>query len=216
MSTLEVQASVRVDMGKGASRRLRHANQFPAVIYGNKQDAVSLTIQHNKFLHLLEDEAFYSSILNIVIDDKKEKVILKDLQRHPYKQQVLHADFQRVSSASIIEMSVPLHFTNEDNCIGAKQDGGNIFHTLNEISIKCAAQDLPEYIEIDMTDVQLGQTLHLTDVTLPENVSLADTEVSKESDNDLPVVMVVKPKGADEDNVASEDVVSDSEEESKE
>ena len=202
MSTLEVQATVRNDMGKGASRRLRHAEQFPAVVYGNSQDAISLTIDHKSFMHKLEDEAFYSSVLNLVIDDKSEKVVLKDLQRHAYKQHILHADFQRVSDDSILDMSVPLHFTNEDNCAGVKQDGGNILHPLNEVHIKCAAKDLPEYIEVDMTDVHIGQTLHLTDIVLPENVNLYE-DLNNDSDNDLPVVMVVKPKGSDSDTDSS-------------
>ena len=144
-----VKATRRDDLGKGASRRLRHAGQVPAVVYGGHAEPVSLTLLHKDLWHSLENEAFYSHILDLDIDGKVEKVVLRDLQRHPYKSIVMHADFQRVSADEVMHASVPLHFINEATSVGAKK-GGMVSHLATEVEIICLPADLPEFVEVDL------------------------------------------------------------------
>jgi large subunit ribosomal protein L25 len=190
--TFELNAEVRTDVGKGASRRLRHANKIPAVIYGGDKDPVSLTMDHDKLFHALDNEAFYSHILTINVDGKGEKAILRDLQRHPSKPTVMHADFQRVSATEKIHMNVPLHFENEDTAVGVKDQGGLISHNATDVEVLCLAQNLPEYITVDVAGLELGHSLHLSDITLPEGVEL----VQLSHDHDLAVVTIHKPRAA--------------------
>ncbi len=166
-------AEVRTDLGKGASRRLRHANKVPAIIYGAGKEPMSITLEHHKLIHNLENEAFYSHILTIDVDGKSEKAVLKDLQRHPAKLQILHADFLRVSEAEKLKMHVPLHFINEEAAPGVKA-GGVLTHNLTEVEIQCLPSKLPEYLEVDMAGVEMEQIIHLTDIKLPEGVELVE------------------------------------------
>jgi large subunit ribosomal protein L25 len=159
--------------GKGASRRLRNAGKIPAILYGGHKDPVSLQLNANEMAKHLEQEAFYSHILTLSCEGQTEKVVLKDMQRHPYKVQVLHVDLLRVDEHEKLSMRVPLHFVNEDKCIGVKQEGGAISHLLTEVDIECLPKDLPEFIEVDVSEVHVGQTLHLGDLTLPSGVELA-------------------------------------------
>lgn len=192
-----LQGELRSDLGKGSSRRLRREeNKVPAIIYGEKQDPKSISLFHNKLIKALENEAFYSSVFSIEIDGKKEDVILKDLHRHPYKQQILHADLLRISKTSVITKLVPIHFLNEDISKGVKL-GGNISHSMPEVEVRCLASDLPSFIEINMEKVGVEETLHLSDLVLPKGVELT-TDISDKSLN-LPIVTIHAVKKEDND-----------------
>lgn len=172
MQQFEINAELREDVGKGASRRLRTTGKFPGIVYGAKEDAVSITLTHNEIMHQLEHEAFFSHILTLTIGKQSEKVVLKDLQRHPFKAQLLHIDFQRIDEKQKLTMRVPLHFINAQQCVGVKQGGGVISHVMTEIEISCLPKDLPEFIEVDLLNIELGETVHLGDLTLPEGVEI--------------------------------------------
>jgi large subunit ribosomal protein L25 len=192
-------------MGKGASRRLRRlADLVPAIIYGGKKDPQPLTLVRKDLEKALENEAFYSQVLTIKVGKSKEKAILKDLQRHPAKDSVMHADFMRVDDKVMIKVHVPIHFLNEDTCHGVKVQGGMIQHQTTDIEIQCLPADIPEYIEVDMLAVETGQIVHLSDVTLPANVTSMALALGE--DHDLAVASVIAPKGHDEElDEAAED-----------
>ena len=213
----ELSASVRTDLGKGASRRLRRLNnEIPAVLYGGEKKPVSLTIAHKDIAKALENEAFFSHIITLNIDSKKEKVVIKALQRHPAKPFIMHADFQRVSMDKELHVKVPIHFINEDRCVGVKLGGGIIQRTLNEIEVTCLPKDLPEYIEVDMLEVDLNGSVHLSEITLPEGV--VSVALSHGEGSDLSVASVQLPRGvADEDELeAAEGEEGEAEDESAE
>jgi len=208
--TFELDAEVRTDMGKGASRRLRHANKIPAIMYGGG-DPVSLTLEHNKIMHALENEAFYSHILTINIDGKPEKAVLRDLQRHPAKPTILHADFQRVNMKEKLHMHVPLHFINEDIAPGVKDEGGLIQHNVVEVEVSCLPTDLPEYIEVDVAELTMGNSLHLSDIKVADGVELV--QLAHGESHDLPVVSIHKPRAVVE---VEDEVVADAGEDAAE
>ncbi len=196
----EVHAELREDMGKGASRRLRRlADQVPAILYGGDQPPTPLAVIRKDLEHALENEAFYSHVLTLHVGNKKEKAILKDLQRHPAKDYVMHADFMRVSDKVAIKVNVPIHFLNEESCHGVKMEGGIIQHQETDIEVSCLPADIPEFIEVDMADVHTGQIVHLSDVTLPAGVTSVALALGE--DHDLAIASVIAPKGgaADED-----------------
>ena len=168
----EVQAELREDMGKGASRRLRRlADKVPAIIYGGDKEPQSLTLIRKDIEKSLENEAFYSHVLAVNVAGDVQKAILKDLQRHPAKDTVMHADFLRVDDKVAIKVNVPIHFLNEETCHGVKMQGGMIQHQATDIEVSCLPADIPEYIEVDMLEVETGQIVHLSDVTLPAGVT---------------------------------------------
>jgi large subunit ribosomal protein L25 len=181
----QVQAEPRSDAGKGASRRLRRAGQVPAIVYGAHQEPEMISLSHNEMIQHLEHEAFYSHLLTLKMGNKVQSVVLKALQRHPAKPFILHADFQRVQADEKLRMTVPIHFLNEANCMGVKLGGGVVSHSLNEIEISCLPKDLPEYIAIDLVDLELGDIIHLSEVPLPAGVELAQAP-----DPDVPVVVI--------------------------
>ncbi len=191
MNEFEIVAESRTDVGKGASRRLRRTGKVPGIVYGSDSDAAMITLAHNEVFHHLEREAFYSHILNLNIDGKKEKVVLKDLQRHVYKSEILHVDFLRVSAKEKLTMNIPLHYLNEEQCIGVKA-GGVISHVMTELEIQCLPKDLPEYIEIDMLEVELDATIHLGQLTIPEGVEIYS--LTHGGDDSLTVAAVHTPK----------------------
>lgn len=195
MSNLfELAAVVRQDKGKGASRRLRRLDQLvPGIIYGGEKEPVLLSLKENEVRKALQNEAFYSHILTINVDGKKEKAILKDLQRHPAKPMIYHMDFLRVSGKEAITMHVPLHFTGEENAPGVK-DGGIVSHLKTDLEIKCLPKDLPEFIEVDVSNLALDQSLHLTDIKLAKGLEHAHGPI--DADHDLPVVSIHVPKAA--------------------
>ena len=187
----ELNCTVRTDLGKGASRRLRRLNDdIPAVLYGGGEDPVSLTIAHKDIAKATENEAFFSHIITLNVGKKKQKAVIKALQRHPAKAILMHADFQRVSDTVEITVNVPIHFLNEDKCAGVKTGGGSIIKTLNEIEIHCFPKDLPEFIEVDMLLLEIGEAVHLADITLPTGVA----SVALASGNDLSVATVQAPR----------------------
>jgi len=190
----ELNCTVRTDLGKGASRRLRRLdNNIPAVLYGGGEEPVSLTIAHKDIKKATENEAFFAHIITLNIEKKKQKAVIKALQRHPAKDILMHADFQRVSDKVEITVNVPVHFLNEDKCKGVKLGGGSILKTLNEIEIICFPKDLPEYIEVDMIDLDIGEAIHLSDITLPEGVTSVSLAHGDE-DSDLSVATVQAPR----------------------
>jgi len=206
MSADYVLAAEKRDVrGKGASRRLRRVEgKVPAIVYGKGSEPVAITLSHKDLVHSLENEAFYSHILTLKMGGEDHSVILKDLQRHPFKSLILHADFQRVSQNQEIHVNVPLHFTNEEKCVGVRMSGGAISHMLTEVEVVCLPSDLPEFIEVDMTEVDIDTILHLSDLKLPTGVVAA--ELIKGTSHDNPVVSVQKIKGgATEETDAPED-----------
>jgi large subunit ribosomal protein L25 len=190
-----ITAEVRDDMGKGASRRLRREGKFPAVIYGGEAEPASVTLDHDAMVHSLENEAFYSHILTLDVAGKKEKAVLKDLQRHPSKPLLLHADFMRVSDKEKIKMHVPLHFTNEEEAPGLKK-GGVITHNMTEVEVQCLPKDLPEYLEVDLAGLDIEQILHLTDIKLPAGVDLV--ELLHGDDHDQAIAAIHKTRASKE------------------
>ncbi|MBT5007642.1 MAG: 50S ribosomal protein L25/general stress protein Ctc [Halieaceae bacterium] len=210
----EVQAELREDTGKGASRRLRRlAGKVPAIIYGGDKDPQSLTLVRKDIEKSLENEAFYSQVLEVNVAGEVQKAILKDLQRHPAKNNVMHADFLRIDEKVVIKVNVPIHFLNEEDCAGVKMEGGMIQHQATDIEVSCLPGDIPEYIEVDMLEVITGQIIHLSEVTLPEGV--ISVALSLGEDHDLAIASVVAPKGTsdeDEETVEVEEGESEGEE----
>lgn len=204
MSTILLEAQTRTDMGKGASRRLRRLeNKVPAVIYGGDVKPMSIHFLHNKVIKALESESIYSSIFDITIDGKVEHVVLKALQRHPFKPLVMHMDLQRVSKKDILVKMVPLHFINEQTAVGVKA-GGMINHSMTQVEVRCQAKDLPEFIEVDMAKVAMNDVVHLSDLKLPKGVRL--TVDLTDGSHNTPVVSIHASKvnaAADDSDVSA-------------
>lgn len=200
-----LEATVRTDKGTGASRRLRHANQVPAILYGTDKEALNLALSHNKVWQAQANEGFYSHILTLIIDGKKEEVILKDVQRHPFKPVIMHLDFQRVDAKQKLHTNVPVHFLGEEE---ATKTGAVVAHTMTELEVTCLPKDLPEFIEVNVADLEIGQTLHISDVKLPAGVE--SVELGKGESHDLAVVTLHAPKKKAEDTEeASEEADSE-------
>ncbi|WP_415036328.1 50S ribosomal protein L25/general stress protein Ctc [Azonexus sp.] len=193
----EVIASARSVQGSGASRRLRRAGTVPGIVYGGEAASVAIETNHNDLILKLKKEAFHSSIINLVIDGKKEQVLLRDFQKHAYKPLVLHVDFQRVDAKRELHIKVPLHFVNEDVAPGVKLGGGLVNHITSEIEIQCLAKDLPEFIEVDVGALKLGENIHASQLKLPKGVSLP-----KHGDEDPVIVSIVGKGGAKEEAAA--------------
>ncbi|KTD23810.1 50S ribosomal protein L25 [Legionella lansingensis] len=212
MSTIVLEAEVRKDVGKGASRRLRRLeDKVPAVLYGGDKAPKSIHLLHNKVVKALENESIYSSVFDLKVDGKVEHVILKDLQRHPYKPVILHMDLQRVSAKDVLVKNIPIHFINEQTSKGVKA-GGIITHTMTQVEVRCKVKDLPEFIEVDMSDVGLDDVIHLSDLKLPKGVQFA-VDITDGSHN-LPVVSIHTPRvvAIEEEEVAAAAEVEESEE----
>ncbi len=199
-----LQATARDVKGKGASRRLRReAGMLPAIIYGDDKAPVMITLEHKELLKHLEHESFYSHVITINLENGAESVILKDLQRHPASPKVLHADFLRVSNTKKISVNVPLHFINEESSKGVKTGGGIASHSMTELEVSCLAKDLPEFIEVDVKDVDVGEIVHISDVKLPAGVE--SVALSHGEDHDLPIFTINKPKGSANEEADSEE-----------
>ena len=180
-------AEARSDLGKGASRRLRRlASQVPAVIYGGDKAPVSISLLAKEVAKLLENEAAYSHIIALTVDGAVETVVIKALQRHPAKGYVLHADFVRVVAGQKLTAHVPLHFINQETSVGVKQQGGEVSHSAVEVEVSCLPKDLPEFINVDMANVEVGQILHMSDLVLPAGVELVALAHGK----DLPIANI--------------------------
>jgi large subunit ribosomal protein L25 len=193
----ELEAQARENVGKGASRRLRHANKVPAIVYGAGEAAIALTLEHNQLSHAVSNEAFYSRILTLKVEGKDEKVILKAMQRHPAKPRITHLDFLRVRADQKLRMHVPLHFIGADKAPGVKQ-GGVFSHNISDVEVSCLPADLPEFIEVDVGHFELNHVLHLTELTLPKGVELAALAHGVEG-HDLPVVALHIPRVIEEE-----------------
>jgi len=191
MNEFELIAETREDVGKGASRRLRRDGKLPGIVYGTDKEASMIMLNHNEVMHHLDHEAFYSHILTLTIGKDSEKVVLKDLQRHPFKRSVLHIDLLRINENEALTMRIPLHYVHEDKCAGVKE-GGVVSHLITEIDVVCLPKDLPEYIEVDTLDVNLNETIHLSDLKLPDGVQFYS--LLHGGDEAQPVATVHLPK----------------------
>lgn len=182
MSEHKITATARGDEGKGASRRLRRAGYVPAVVYGGHAEPQSIQIEHNPLWHATQNEWFYSAILDLDVDGKVQKVLLRDMQRHPFKAQIMHLDFMRVSENETLRAKVPLHFLNQEKSPAGKSAGVVITHELNEVEISCLPKDLPEFIELDLSDLKIGDIVHLSQIKLPAGVAIPELKLGKEHD----------------------------------
>jgi large subunit ribosomal protein L25 len=182
-----IRATARNDEGKGASRRLRRAAQIPAIIYGGSTAPKSIQLEHEKTWLASQNEWFYSSILSLDVDGKVESVLLRDIQRHPYKQIIMHLDFQRVDANQALRAKVPLHFVNQEASPAGKTAGIVITHEVNEIAISCLPKDLPEFVEVDLSSLKPGDTVHLSEIKLPAGVEVPELKLG--ADHDVAVVI---------------------------
>jgi len=188
-----ITAVSRSDGGKGASRRLRRSGMVPGIIYGGGKAPELVATKHNTLLHHLENEAFYSHILTVGLDGKTQSVVLKDMQRHPAKPFILHFDLLRVAGSDVIKMQIPLHFLGEDVAPGVKNEGGKFSHNVADVEISCQAKDLPEYIEVDVSGMSVGDILHLSDLKLPSGVELVALQAD-DPDHDVAVASIFIPR----------------------
>ncbi len=198
-NVFEFVAESRGQSGKNAARRSRRAGNVPAVLYGGHKDPQMLVLSHNEVIKHLEHEAVYSHVLDVTVDGKTEKAILKGVQRNPAKFQILHLDFQRVDMSETVKVHVPLHFTNESISIGIKK-GGIAAHSMTDVEVSCLPSALPEYIEVDLTNLEVGASLHLSDLVLPAGVNLV--ALAQGVEHDLPVVSMMS-KGGGKDETAA-------------
>ena len=192
--SISLNATLREDQGKGASRRLRHANQLPAIVYGAGKDPVSVTLLQKDVLHKLPDESFYSQVLELSIDGKNEDVLIRDIQHHPYKMEVMHMDFIRVRADQVVHVHTPLHFIGEDVAPGVKTEGGVFGHVIMEVEVECLPKNIPAHIEVDVSEMHLGDILHLSDLKLPEGVSIMALLHGDPQEHDSAVINIHAPK----------------------
>jgi large subunit ribosomal protein L25 len=195
---IEFNAQTRKDQGTGASRRLRHADKVPGIVYGGGKEPTVIELEHNDIFHKLRNEAFHASILDMNLDGKAEQVLLRDVQMHAFKNRVQHVDFQRVAADQKIHMKVPLHFVNADIAPGVKLSSGIVSHIVNELDISCLPKDLPEFIEVDLKDLAAGHSLHVSNLILPAGV----VAVVKRGDDPVVATIIIPRAVAAEDAAA--------------
>jgi large subunit ribosomal protein L25 len=182
----KIPAEMRTDVGKGASRRLRHAGRVPAVVYGAERDPATISLDHDSVLHMAESESFFASIIELSVGgDKRQKVVVRDLQRHPFKPRLSHIDFLRVSDDHTIRISVPIHFINEEKSEAGRQAGVVISRQVIEVEIDALPKDLPEYLEVDLADLEPGGQVMLSEIPLPGGVSIPALEISADNDHSI-------------------------------
>ncbi len=203
-TSFELAAEFRTTQGKGASRRLRRAGQAPAIMYGGGQPPQALALEHRKLIQLLDNERFYSTILNVQLDGKSQMAVLRDVQRHPAKNVILHMDLQRVIETETLRMQVPLHFTGEAVAPGVKTQGGIVSHQVSQVEVMCLPKDLPEFIEVDVSEMSLGQTLHFSDLKLPEGIELVELTHGR----DAPVVSIHSPRAEEAEATPAADAAA--------
>ncbi len=196
-TSFELVAEFRETQGKGASRRLRHEGKVPAILYGGHSEAKALTLSHQKLLIMLENERFYSTILNLKVGDQTQAAILKDVQRHPFKNAVVHVDFQRVEDNQKIRISIPLHFVGAAVSPGVKTQGGLVSHMRTELEVTCLPKDLPEFIEVDLSGLSLNESIHMSQLKIPDGVELV--ALAKE---DAAVVAIHSPRAEEPEPTA--------------
>jgi large subunit ribosomal protein L25 len=205
--THEIKAESRKDEGKGASRRLRRAAMVPAVVYGANQPPQSIQIEHNTILLAAKNEWFFSSVLDLNVDGKVQKVLVRDWQKHPFKQLMMHMDFLRIDENAKLRANVPLHFLNQETSPAGKMSGVVISHNLTEVEVSCLPKHLPEFIDLDLGALQAGDIIHLSDLKLPPNVELPALQLGEAHDIPVVTVNVVKESAAD----AAEDAAAEAE-----
>lgn len=209
-------AESRSDLGKGASRRLRRDGRVPAIIYGAGVEPENISLEHNKVLNDLDNEAFYSHILTLNVSGTEQKVILRDLQRHPAKPVIMHMDFLRVRDDQEIHIHVPIHFMGEDVCPGVKLEGGQVSHQMIEVEVTCLPKFIPEFIEVDVSELHIGDSIHLSEMKLPEGIALTALSHGEGHDQQIvnvhatKVVVEEEPEAVD-DSAAEEEKPEDSE-----
>ena len=200
-------AEMRDDQGKGASRRLRRQGKVPAIIYGAGREPRSLMFDHNKVLQQLEDPSFYSSILNIKVGDKSRAAIVKDIQRHPAKRRILHIDLQRIVEDEKIKMQIPIHYLGEEDAVGVKLGGGTVTKLMTELEISCLPKDLPEFLEVDISELELDQMLNVSDIKLPEGTEITELLIEQNP----AIVSIQEIKEIIEEDIEGEDTEGESE-----
>src|SRR6202521_801830 len=197
-TSFELVAEFRETQGKGASRRLRHEGKVPAILYGGHSEAKALTLSHQKLLIMLDNERFYSTILSLKVGDQTQAAILKDVQRHPFKNAIVHVDFQRVEENEKIRVSIPLHFTGAAVSPGVKSQGGLVSHMRTEVEVSCLPKDLPEFIEVDISGLSLNESIHLSQLKIPDGVTLVDLVK-----DDAAVVAIHSPRAEEPEPTAA-------------
>ena len=200
-------AEMRDDQGKGASRRLRRQGKVPAIIYGAGREPRSLMFDRNKVLQQLEDPSFYSSILNIKVGDKSRAAIVKDIQRHPAKRRILHIDLQRIVEDEKIKMQIPIHYLGEEEAVGVKLGGGTVSKLMTELEISCLPKDLPEFLEVDISELELDQMLNVSDINLPEGTEISELLIEQNP----AIVSIQEIKEIIEEDIEDEDTEGESE-----
>lgn len=197
-----IKAESRTDSGKGASRRLRHAGKVPGIVYGGKDEPQSIQMNQLQTMRYAENEWFFSALLNLEIDGKSERVLLRDMQRHPFKAMLMHLDFQRVTAGQAIRVRVPLHFLNEDESPAGKTRTVVISHNLTEVEISCLPKNLPEFIEVDLAKLATDDIVHLSDIKLPEGVEIPELKFGKEHDHAVVTAHEVREEVIEEPEIA--------------
>jgi large subunit ribosomal protein L25 len=202
--SFELDAEFREDQGKGASRRLRHLGKVPAILYGGKRDARALLVDHTKLAQLMDNERFYSTILALKVGSQQQAAVLKDVQRHPYKNRIVHIDFQRVLEDEKIRMRVPLHFKGGAESKGVKDQGGVLSHVRNDVEVVSLPKDLPEFVEVDVSGLEINQVVRLSDLKLPAGVGLVDLLAKR----DGPVASIHMPRVEEEETPAVDEAAA--------
>jgi len=197
-TSFELAAEFRDAQGKGASRRLRRDGRIPAILYGGHRDARALTLDHQKVMQMLDNERAYSTIISLKLGQENQAAVLKDIQRHPFKNSVLHIDFQRVEENEKIRINIPLHFKGEAVAPGVKTQGGIVSHMRSEVEVSCLPRDLPEFIEVDISGLSLNESIHLSQLKVPETVQLLDL-----AKGDAAVVAIHSPRAEEPEPVAA-------------
>ena len=203
----DLNAEFREDIGKGASRRLRRQGMVPAIIYGAGRPTRSIAFDHNKVIKQLENESFYSSVLNIKVGDRSQAVILKDMQRHPAKRLIMHMDFQRIVEDEVMRMNVPIHLVNTDIAVGVKQGGGSVSHLMTDVEVVCLPRNLPEYLEIDIADLELDEMRYISDIPLPEGVEIPALAQGDEANRPVVSIHIIKEVVIEEEEEVLEEGV---------
>ncbi|WP_048308590.1 50S ribosomal protein L25/general stress protein Ctc [Halomonas sp. PR-M31] len=216
MADFKLNVKVRDDLGKGASRRLRREDLYiPAIVYGGDRAPRPIAVEKSAFYKAIEDETFFSSLIDLVVDGKNYQVVVRDLQRHPFKPLVTHADFLRVSAKEVFTMNVPLHVTGQEECAAINDEDGELHQLMTEVEISCLPKDLPDYLEVDITNLEVGTTLHLSDITLPEGVT--SVALSHGEDYDYAILNIAKERVRTEEEIEGEgDAAAEGGEESAE
>ena len=211
-SNYELSTQSRDSFGTGASRRQRRENLVPAVVYGAGKDNESVMLDHDQVMHSLEKEAFHSAIIDLKTDKGSQQVILREVQMHPHRQLVMHVDFQRVRASEKLHMKVPLHFEGSDVAPGVKTDGGILSHPITELDITCLPRDLPEFIAVDVSELNLNESLHLSSIKMPEGVELTATAFPEGED---PTIATISPPKVIEEEIVEEDADQEAEVDAK-